>query len=344
MKISSKYKFLTSPRKVSFVLFFLLIIIAGCFEYQSYNFGNYKFSVGRSSGVLKVEKFSGWQISGQFLKGVGGVAFDNIAYPDNNLLKEEIKLSYIPNRADGQRLKIDIGNQKCLAKKIPDWLLIPIANYANSEYHACVSLFGNRSSNDSYDIIYHPAFENTLLGLRLLHADVMLITPSQFTNLPKLNDKTILGEQESSSYKKLSYRRIKNLRKLFSETEYHSWVIADDDLELKFKISSSELKITGNPYPYFWIEKPLFSNRYRNVRLLTDSFKDGMIIKEINENVYEALKTTMQLSAFFRYVKTRYPNNWQKFYSQIKDIEVYPKVKTPTKWSLLDESPSRNLN
>jgi hypothetical protein len=76
-------------------------------------------------------------------------------------------------------------------------MLIPIVNYANSDYNAVVSLFGEKTTEDTYDIVYHPAFENTLLGIRLLQADIIFFDLGETWQLPKLEGQTILGAGET---------------------------------------------------------------------------------------------------------------------------------------------------
>ena len=80
---------------------------------------------------------------------------------------------------------------------LPDWQLIPIAKYADdNEYNACVSLFGPKPTLSKYDIIYHKAFKNTLLGLRLFQMDILLKDLDSFWDIPQLGGQVILGTGE----------------------------------------------------------------------------------------------------------------------------------------------------
>jgi len=81
-----------------------------------------------------------------FVSSVGGVAFDSTAIPEDAI--EKISVDYNPKKPDGQRLSLVINNQSVTAK-IADWQLIPIANYANTEYYSVFTLFGSLSSLDS---------------------------------------------------------------------------------------------------------------------------------------------------------------------------------------------------
>jgi hypothetical protein len=73
-----------------------------------------------------------------FLSGVGGISFNQVAQPDNNLQIASLKMNYNDTVEDGKRLELMI-NHEPIPVNLPDWLLIPLANYANnpwsSRYH-----------------------------------------------------------------------------------------------------------------------------------------------------------------------------------------------------------------
>jgi hypothetical protein len=54
------------------------------------------------------------------------------------------------------------------------------------------------------------------------------------------------------------------------------------------------------------------------------------MISAINPSVWHSTLITMQTSAFFRYVKKNYPDEWQTFMNQIAPIQPSPAVSTPT--------------
>ena len=72
--------------------------------------------------------------SSSFVSGVGGVSFDQIAFPDNNLTINSLDISYHSENEDGKRLELTI-NEKKINVDLYDWLLVPIAKYSESPYY-----------------------------------------------------------------------------------------------------------------------------------------------------------------------------------------------------------------
>ena len=132
-----------------------------------------------------------------FLKEVGGVNFQATAVRKD--VGKSISLSYDPAIADGHRLKVRIGD-KDYATTLYDWEIKPIALYAGSKYTAVVSLFASGPDRKKYFYIsYHPALRNTVLGLRLLQADMYLMSPLKLRALPTIKGKMLLEPGEIAS-------------------------------------------------------------------------------------------------------------------------------------------------
>src|SRR5262249_10274463 len=107
-----------------------------------------------------------------------------------------VVLSYNHDRSDGRRLIIKLNGDR-YTMSIPDWELIPIARYANSENGSCVTLFGEHSTENDNHIQYHPAFINRLLGMRLLQADIIFEDVERFSQVFKYDGNYVLGTGES---------------------------------------------------------------------------------------------------------------------------------------------------
>ena len=142
---------------------------------KTWTLGRYSFVAAPPSPPLRVNLArTGGLRSVGFLSRVGGIAFSGEMRLDASLVGKRLGLEYTRDRPDGTRLSVTIEGAS-LQQELADWLLIPIAQYADSEYDACVSLFGPETNDDAYDIVYHDAFENTLLGMRLLQADILFL-------------------------------------------------------------------------------------------------------------------------------------------------------------------------
>jgi hypothetical protein len=202
----------------------------------------------------------------RFVNGVGGVSFDQMAVPGKDLNISSIKLNYNAKAFDGQRLELFV-NGRSVKAELPDWQLIPIARYTASPYYSCVTLFGNLENKTIQKqvtdkkgriINYHPAFDNTLLGIRLLYMD-MLLGYNFTSTLPESSKGGyILGEGESAPdidanqngafY--LSQYVIKQQNKYM--LTFRSYIISDYSRTIDFNIKNDTIVLTGFPYYFCW--------------------------------------------------------------------------------------------
>ncbi len=207
--------------------------------------------IGNSQGKLEIVLNGAKSLLDfNFVSKVGGVAFEVVATPEESLKNKKIDLSYDRSKPDGKRLAVSLGG-KIYHPYLPDWELVPIANYANSKYNAVVSLFGEGSNPQKRirNIIYHPALKDTLLGVRLLQVDTVFMDLNEFWKLPRLNKKTILGKGENEQDRKQITTEI---NEIFQNEKFRSWVYTDSGLVVKFGVKNNELAINNSPYYYFW--------------------------------------------------------------------------------------------
>jgi len=375
-----------------------------------------------------------------FLSEVGGVSFDKIALPDNNLYVRSLKLNYNNKAENGKRLELIINNKQIVVW-LPDWLLIPLSNYAENPWYSCVTIFGKLkdktlekqvTDHKGRVINYHPAFDNTLLGIRLAYMDMLAGYP--FANdLPRNSSGSyILGKGEVEPDLFTNKEGAYYLSQHFTKAQhkynltFRSYVISDYSRDIRFNIKNDSLVIEGFPYFYCWkynsdrndydinqvaeaistnynqqvdelskssdnqtpqgwmIDKLIsLANRYDGkygfysegtfvdmVKLKTDEEKKDLLfnysleslfqlivfteaymdrdsivyLKEFSDDVsskpelfeaanpavWNASVNTMRFAAFFRYIKTNYPDTWLAFFNQIKTIDPEPRITTPT--------------
>jgi hypothetical protein len=200
-----------------------------------------------------------------YMASVGGVAFDGVAAPAGNLVVNSLSLDYLPDRADGARLRVTINN-KTLSSRIYDWQLVPTAKFADSPYYSAVTLFGKlhdgaleRKIRDSgQDIInYHPALENTLLGLRLFQFDVLHLDLA-CTDLPKQRGDYILGAGETAPDLRAnglgwsSYMNHVASGESRFRSRFRSYLICDHGRDIRFAADNGALTLSGDPFFYCW--------------------------------------------------------------------------------------------
>ncbi|MDH5229589.1 MAG: hypothetical protein OEY38_05990 [Gammaproteobacteria bacterium] len=340
---STKTKFKTN----CFRHLFIMVLLSN-FQpaFAAWEFGRYSLETNsaRANSSLSVKaRGRDGLTSLDFVTTVGGINFENIAKVNEIIDRRNISIFYHSEKVDGERLKVEIDD-KSFYPFIYDWQLAPIAKYADSENTAIVTLFGKGDEPGKYYYIdYHEAFANTVMGLRLLHADILLMDPYQFRTLPKSNRKMVMenGEYERDELK--SRNAAIELSRHLKDNEYRSWVLTDVGTSSEVSIEDGNFTVIANPYYYFWqLEKKriptLFGNTYFSspkvvpADAITNLIREKKnIIWKVNPYVTDVVEKTASYSAFFRYIKNNNRKNWKRFISDIKRARVR-QIKTPNQW------------
>ena len=258
---------------------------------------------GRYSSPLKIIAPS--ILNYRFASKVGGVSFQQTL---NSV--EDVSIRYVSENEDGKRLEIKI-NEKKHYPFIPDWQLIPIAKFASTPYNAAISAFG-LENNFEEPFVYHKAFQNTLLGLRLFQADIILTNPKELYELPKYGGETILGKGESVP--SIEFDDLESLwsflrRYSLGDNSYTSYILTDNDIEISLneELINESLYQDEKPYYHFWKQQNVWdpltkkkidslNNKYIDNLKLFDIFnKQRIIEKEIFDSTdyYESIVLTL---------------------------------------------------
>ena len=280
---------------------------------------------------------------------VGGVTFEGVARPRPGTVIGNLSLTYQPTRPDGQRLIVTIDGQQLIAP-VFDWQFIPAARFAASPYTACFTLFGNPDDLNNASVAeyveqnygrvikFAPAFKNTLVGLRLMQLDMLIISPDA-VELPQLNSRYILGAGESqpdlASNSEAAKRISSGLERFDGPGQgraFESYVINDQRSPVYIGSAMGYLTLSGTPSYY------TFKIRGRdtdapavvpNTRLNDWLASQTDNLRNINPDVWDNAVTTARYSAFFRYAKQNSPQSWGRFLTQIAGVQLVPSVTTP---------------
>ena len=183
---------------------------------------------------------------------MGGVSFEAVAQPDPSLSGRTIELSYVGSRPDGSRLVVRAGGT-VLRINVPDWQLVPTVQFAASEYHAVVSLFGEGPDQKNYYYLqYHDAMKDTLMGMRMLQADILFISLAQHWRTPSYGGRVLLGAGEQASQENTSMEAARRLDATLRQGKWRSWVLTDAGTTPTFGNVNGELVVRASPYYYFW--------------------------------------------------------------------------------------------
>ncbi|MHB8765900.1 MAG: hypothetical protein ACYDA8_16415 [Deferrisomatales bacterium] len=229
---------------------------------------NYTFAYAPAKQLRNPTHLSRGLRSYGYVGSVGGVAFGGLAVGEGG--QKVAGLSYDPSRPDGQRLRVTVtspqGKEQTVVASIYDWQLVPIARFAREEQHASFTLFGKledpedekqRLARGERVLNYHPAFFDTLLGLRLFQADVVLLYEAA-ADLPKDEGKHVLGAGEAMPNVNANMGRLAAVHAVVDELNktqggrFRSYVICDDGQQVQFTAAGGVLTLSGYPLWYCW--------------------------------------------------------------------------------------------
>jgi len=298
--------------------------------------------------------------------GEGGVLFLAVAEPeDANIKNQAVSLRYDERKSDGSRLQITIGGKTITAQNLYDWMLLPLACYADSEYINGVTLLDDPRDEDERDRVefdkeliksgdlkekgksvywaaYHPALVNTLVGFNAFLVDAMLFDCGKFYNcITDLEHLEGYNDYEANP----TYKRILSivgsdhvmhvdeafeLLGLMGVPIYSTYIYAEPDEGVFFRIEKDNIVFTGTPFYHFLYKYT--SQSVRNAEIIVEEaeainqYFDAYpeLINGINPTVYDTAKKTAQWTAFFRYLKKNHEKAWGAFMAQIKPKTMNP--------------------
>jgi hypothetical protein len=300
-----------------------------------------------------------------FASEVGGINFQAaIPFANAHGATQTPTLSYVASAPDGSRLHMNIGS-KVYITPLYDWQLKPIVVYADSDYTAVVSLFGRGPDRQHYFYIqYHPAFQDTLLGLRLLQTDMFLMDPLQLRGMPETQGHPILGPGERTPDETISLHAAQEITRLLEGNPAGSWILNDVDVNPTLDTNLGELfKIAGTPYYFFWHLQPnrinviakLLSWKAEHPQASVAEGQDKLreivakshlvpstqhtdllrykydLYLDANPAVFQSSLYTMQYAALFRGIKVADPTGWKRFADVIKAMPMSAVLRTPTR-------------
>jgi len=297
-------------------------------------------------------------LSFEITSTTGGVIFQGKAVPAGNAVGQPVNMQYDPTQTDGRRLSLTIGNTS-LTTELYDWEIIPIARFVESGFNACFTLYDRAEGPEEVEInkqykkegeIYwanfHPAFGDTLIGLNLFFVDAMLLNPLIMQNSDKAFANQIPGyhitwRSERKFVTGLTRKPFDLFQKLIKEQKeiksWNSYIYTDYGTEISYRIENKRIIFNGVP-TYIFVKNNHANKTVTVAKELNEYIiANHNIIYDLNPTVYRCAEKTAQWAAFFRMVKTEYPQIWKLFFNQIAGIEVVPKIETPRYWLPLEK-------
>lgn len=273
----------------------------------------------------------------RYLSEVGGVNFELHATLPPEISQGLLSIEYDSGRPDGRRAYIRTRTEE-FSIPMHDWVLVPTANYANSEYSAVVSLLGGEGSFLSFHARYHPALEETLLGLRMLQADLLPLDLSAARDLPKLDGQTVFGPGESRRLPATIQRAIRaasaiELRLKASDPYPDSWILTDVGSAVAVMTRLEAGLIVAEPkiHYHFWTcisrERCEQTGKVDVLGDLNEVLTETPW-QDLNPLVWDAAENLSGYSAVFRTLKSEFPQEWNSFLESLPSV-TSPVIETP---------------
>jgi hypothetical protein len=182
-----------------------------------------------------------------FHGGIGGISFESVAIPSKAVGNDKIVLDY-----ESDRFVVTISNRK-IYPELPDWQLIPTILFADSPYQVLFSSLGDTARSRQAQCRYHPAFLNTLAGLRIFEAD-LLNFPYLLWDLPKDSEGGYILAQSEKSYIPEKNDGIEQT--LYNDLcgdvkPFTSFIMTDKNANIGFDVKNGKLQFSGHPYYLF---------------------------------------------------------------------------------------------
>jgi hypothetical protein len=260
-----------------------------------------------------------------FMSSVGGVAFGAVATGANDL--KITTLEYNARQPDGQRLLITVasknGRQWKLSPPIMDWQLAPTARFAEGDQHACFTLFGRLTNSTEQQqrlargekiLGYHRAFQDTLLGLRLMQADMLIIRPDA-CDLPRDGGHYLVAPNESPRSVALNTAAYNQLVTIVEQLpqKFDSYVICDYGQEIVFDVQRGQLTLTGFPYWYCWRRKISDQTTFNDLQARANERA-----REVIEREFERDRGRLSASEF--------KGKWTPRFQELRQREVFDQM------------------
>lgn len=176
-------------------------------------------------------------------------------------------MRYDPVAPDGQRLVVDLvdthGQALSVRAELYDWQLLPLIAYAAHDQASLVTTHGQMADpietsllrENAYEIIgLHPALQDTLLGLRLFQASVMILYPAA-TDLPHRGQEPFTGPGEPAHDGRAAKNALLDLHEHFAragEPTFQGFVITDHGQALTYGVQEGRLVLQGEPAWHCW--------------------------------------------------------------------------------------------
>lgn len=294
--------------KFAFLIFFVSLSAFAASKAAGqdvWQFGDRNFFIDKTleepllQGAISRERLSEWD----YVSSVGGVNFQARDIVGMDLSEASVRVEDI--EGTGYTALRVVGDETLWALAAPSWIVMPALLASSSDNTAMVSAFGSQHRLvGGFHLTYHPDIVDTLIGLRILQADLVLSDPVNMCPYPKFAGEVVLGAGEAQPSQEAVATA--TLELLYLERySIQAWVYTD--VGLHAQIHAANLTLQIQPYFSFWnLDETHFSETgIERVQVLANA-RDWMtqsrdILNRCNETLFEHVELFAALLALFRH-------------------------------------------
>jgi hypothetical protein len=279
---------------------------------------------------------------------------------------------------DGQRVIVTLvqteGRPIDIRMPAWDWEVVPLARFVGSATDSAFSFFGElpegakRTLANSSVVSYHPALQNTLMGLRLMQLDLFLFQPPFTGYFTDAAGSAILGAGERivfgndvSPTDPVALKRLRAIVEsrvdtamgflledckkspsrtcLESDQPFASYIVGDMISPVSFTVQNGSLAFRDRGVCWDFSREADPGERaspslpgIRLLRPLSETFCDKVVSEwqGIHPLVYRAARRAMRFSALLRHHKAQDSVGYGSFVQSMRGTTLKPSVSTPT--------------
>jgi hypothetical protein len=311
----------------------------------------------------------------RYVRGVGGVAFVREAAGRDGWTVTGMK--YDARAVDGQRLVVTLSKNSAenvtVRPRIWDWELVPLVRFVASQFDAAFSAIVPHSFDESPSesagrrVAYHPAFKNTLLGLRLMQLDMYLLDPPFAGYMTDVSGRVLLGPGEAELLEDgarvndpnwLELHRKRNLQRLSRAWHYlrttgcatsadacqeyglpfFSYIVGDTISPVSFGVADGRLTFStkGICWDFARHTEPdevssVGLDGTKLLRPLSEAFCEfaRKSLSDVNALVARSGNRALTYAALLRHFKSQQPQRFSELLKSLLEVRV-PVIATPT--------------
>lgn len=254
------------------------------------------------------------------LETMGGILFMATAAPVENLRGSCPTIEISLDAENGRRLTLKFPGRSAAHSEIYDWELVPTVDFMKSGDDGLFSYMG-------YEAEYHPAFNNTLVGVELF----LLDTSRDNVSFPYahllLESDDVPGFPQTPPAEEAEWDWIDDVQGVLGTEQL---LFSDQGVSYTFDASGSSLMIDGQPY---WMSVTDPTDGDLGTVLEKFDGETGLQLSSSNPVIYGSITRVARHVALFNFLSEECPAEWNDFVNVMAEMRSkLDTISIPNEW------------